>query len=243
MGIHSTLAPTATPQKSRSLALKLHWSPRSPFVRKVMIVLNETGQVDDVDYIRTIVTATTAPNPDLLLDNPLCQIPTLMLDDGSTLYDSAVICEFFDERAVRAGLFPPSGPMRFKQLRWQSIGDGLSRLLQVYRNEALREEGGNAVWISAYRTKIQACLQRIEAEVLDLEDTPFGIGHIALICGLGQLDFRFGHTGWQARFPKAAAWYQAMCGRPSVVATEVDDDSMATVGSSPFAQAKVPLEW
>jgi len=70
--------------------MKLHWSPRSPFVRKVMIAAHETGLVNRLTCVRTVV-AMTAPNTNLLCDNPLSKIPTLVLDDGSPLYDSVVI--------------------------------------------------------------------------------------------------------------------------------------------------------
>jgi len=34
--------------------MKLHWSPRSLFVRKVMIVAHERGLVDRLDCVRTV---------------------------------------------------------------------------------------------------------------------------------------------------------------------------------------------
>src|ERR1700679_1402998 len=71
-------------------SMKLHWSPRSPFVRKVMVALHETGLVDRVHTVRTVV-AVTQPNAVLQRDNPLSKIPTLVLDDGSALFDSRVI--------------------------------------------------------------------------------------------------------------------------------------------------------
>jgi glutathione S-transferase len=77
------------------MAMKLHWSPRSPFVRKVMIAAHETGQLEQLSCTRTVV-AMTQPNADLLPDNPLSKIPTLVLEDGSPLYDSLVICEYLD---------------------------------------------------------------------------------------------------------------------------------------------------
>src|ERR1700757_378079 len=89
-----------------SMRMKLHWSPRSPFVRKVMVVAHETGLMDRLDCVRTLAAMPTA-NATLLPDNPLSKIPTLVLDDGSSLYDSAVICEFLDSLHAGARLFPP----------------------------------------------------------------------------------------------------------------------------------------
>ena len=72
--------------------MKLHWSPRSPFVRKVMIVAHETGLNERISRVSTVA-AMTAPHAGLMQDNPLSKIPTLVLDDGTALYDSPVLCE------------------------------------------------------------------------------------------------------------------------------------------------------
>ena len=77
------------------MTVKLHWSPRSPFVRKVMIAAHELGVADRLETVRTVV-AMSEPNLELLADNPLGKIPTLVLDDGTALYDSLTICEYLD---------------------------------------------------------------------------------------------------------------------------------------------------
>ena len=41
--------------------MKLLWSSRSPFVRKVMLVAHEKGLADRIEQVRTIV-APTKPN-------------------------------------------------------------------------------------------------------------------------------------------------------------------------------------
>ncbi len=87
--------------------MKLHWSPRSPFVRKVMIVAHERGVADRITCVRTVA-ETTKPHAELMKDNPLSKIPTLVLDDGMVLYDSAVICEYLDSLDGAPKLFPQS---------------------------------------------------------------------------------------------------------------------------------------
>ena len=85
--------------------MKLHWSPRSPFVRKVMIVAHDIGVAGRIECVRTVA-AMMKPHPDLMIDNPLSKIPTLVLDDGTVLYDSAVICEYLDHLHDGPKLFP-----------------------------------------------------------------------------------------------------------------------------------------
>ena len=65
--------------------MKLHWSPRSPFVRKVMIVAHERGVADRITCVRTVA-ATTKPHAELMKDNPLSKIPALVLDGGAVIF-------------------------------------------------------------------------------------------------------------------------------------------------------------
>src|SRR6476620_10929557 len=136
--------------------MKLHWSPRSPFVRKVMVVAHETGLVDRLTCVRTVV-AMKAPNAALLPDNPLSKIPTLVLDDGSPLYDSKVICEYLDTLHERIKLFPVEGPARWTALRRQALGDGFLDFLLLWRHERERSPPSQ-ILLDAFAAKYQATL-------------------------------------------------------------------------------------
>jgi glutathione S-transferase len=191
-----------------------------------MIVLHETGLLDRVSCVRTVVAMAAEPNADLLPDNPLAKIPTLVLDDGRTLFDSRVIAEYLDTLHDGPKLFPNDPDRRFVQLRWMSLGDGLTDVLLLWRNERIRPQGTHyPILLSAYETKTRASFATFEREAEALSRTPFGIGHVSIVCMLGQMDFRFGDSNWRAAHPKLAAWYEAMRKRPSVAATEVKDDS------------------
>ena len=54
--------------------MKLHWSPRSPYVRKVMIVAHELGLADRLKTVRTVVGG-TKPHLELMRENPLGKFP------------------------------------------------------------------------------------------------------------------------------------------------------------------------
>ena len=100
--------------------MKLHWSPRSPFVRKVMVVAHELGLTDRITCVRTVA-AMTRPHAELMRDNPLSKIPTLVLDDGTVIYNSPVICEYLDTLHSKAKLFPANprnASLRFAARRW-----------------------------------------------------------------------------------------------------------------------------
>src|SRR3954449_13055856 len=102
----------------------LHWSPRSPFVRKVMIAAHELGLSERIETVRTVVAA-SQPNTELMKDNPQSRLPTLRLADGTAIYDSPVICEYFDMLAGGGKLFPQAFPERLVALRRPTLRGGM----------------------------------------------------------------------------------------------------------------------
>jgi glutathione S-transferase len=202
--------------------MKLHWSPRSPFVRKVVILLHETGLKEQVEYVRSVAAIAT-PNPALMLDNPLSQIPALVLDSGHALYDSPVICEYLDALHQGAPFFPPAGPARWLALQRQALADGMLAILLLWRQERMKAATQQLPeWLAAFEVKISASLDRLEAGAAAL-DAGFDIGHVTIGCMLSYLDYRFADIDWRASRPLLAAWHRQFCSRPSVLATAPDD--------------------
>lgn len=197
--------------------LKLHWSPKSPYVRKVMVCVHELGLTDQIENIRSVA-AMLKPNPALMQDNPLSKIPTLLLDDGSTLMDSAVICEYLNERAG-GSLFPAGGPAKWQALRWHALGNGLLDALILWRNEREREQALPAL-LEAFEHKTRATLALLDKEAPAIAAAPLTIGSVTLACALGYLDYRFESLGWRAQAPALATWFDSWRQRPSFVATE-----------------------
>jgi glutathione S-transferase len=203
--------------------MKLHWSPRSPFVRKVMIAAHELGLVDRMTCVRTVV-ATTRPHAPLMEENPLSKIPTLVLDDGTVLYDSRVVCEYLDTLHAGPRHIPADGKARLVALRRQALGDGFLDFLLLLRNERERAHPSE-VHVASFTTKKQAALRSLEREADELAASPFTIGHISVGCALWYLDFRFADEDWRADHPRIARWHRDFSARPSVRATEPVDDS------------------
>ena len=203
--------------------MKLHWSPRSPFVRKVMIVLHETGLDSTVERIRSVA-AMAVPNPAIMAANPLSQIPALVLADGVALYDSPVICEYLDTLHDGARFFPPAGAARWLALRRQALGDGMMAILLLWRQERMKTEAQQLpAWLAAFQVKIDAGLAALEAEAPALAQDGFDIGHVSIGCLLSYLDYRFADLPWRASCPALATWHTAFERRPSARATLPDD--------------------
>jgi glutathione S-transferase len=197
--------------------MKLHWSPRSPYVRKVMMLAHETGQVGKLNLVRSVV-ATARPHELLMRDNPLSKIPTLVLDDGTVLFDSVVICEYLNDLAGAA--FFPSGAGKWPALRWHALGQGVLDLSILWRNEREREGAMRSeALIAAFVCKMNAALHRLNDEADALQAAPFAIGHVAVACALGYLDFRFDSIAWRLSAPRLARWFSTVENRDSYRAT------------------------
>jgi len=201
----------------------LHWSPRSPFVRKVMIAAHEMGLSERISLVRTVVASTT-PNLELMARNPQSRLPTMELSDGTVLYDSRVICEYLDSLHGGTKLFP-AAPQRWTALRWQALGDGMLDTLATWRSEQLRPaERQSATHRDVWRLKTHKSVDQLEDEAAALAAAPLSIGHIAVGAALGYIDFRFPEIEWRRDHSRIAAWYETFVKRPSVVANEPVDD-------------------
>lgn len=209
------------------LSMTLHWSPRSPFVRKVMIVLHETALLDHVTCVRNVV-GMTQPNEQVMQDNPLNKIPILVLGDGRKLYDSRVICEFLDDLHDGPRLIPGDRPAYFQAMTWQALGDGFTELLLLWRNwymdRGLPHDCAEDPYLATFTLKAQRVLAALEEQADALAASPFGVGHIAIGCALGQFDFRWSFITWRVAHPRLARWFDSFQQRPSVSATQVRDD-------------------
>ncbi len=212
--------------------MRLHWSPRSPFVRKIMVAAHETGLAGRLELVRTVVSA-AVPNLELLSENPLGKLPTLELAGELSLFDSPVIAEYFASLAPAAGLLPPLGPARLAALRHQALGDGLLDMMLLWLDERRRApEQRSTALLDAFAVKFRAVVDRLDIEVPALRSRPFDIGHISIGCGLSYVGFRFPDLTWQEARPTLAAWLEDFHNRPSVLAVPVIDDLNAPIQPS-----------
>ncbi|HYZ23150.1 MAG TPA: glutathione S-transferase family protein [Rhodopila sp.] len=202
----------------------LHWSPRSPYVRKVMIAAHEMGLQDRIRTVRTVAGGTT-PHLELMKINPLGKIPTLELADGTVIYDSPVIIEYLDTLHTGPKLYPSAWPERLTALRRHALGQGmldsaLPLLGEGFRPAERQSEPHKELW----RAKLRACVDALEQEADALGGSGFTVGHLAVGVALGYLDFRFGEMRWREGHPRLATWHERFNSRPSVQANPPVDD-------------------
>ena len=197
--------------------MKLRHTPRSPFVRKVLVLAHEHGLVDRIELVPTSLSPVQG-NDTLALENPLMKVPSLVTDDGEVLFDSPVICEYLDGMATGRKLFPAAGPARWAALRQQALGDGITDAVVLCAYETARPEDKRWTgWTEGQMRKAHQGLAAIEREDLS---GPRTIGHIAIGCMLGYLDLRFPDDGWRQRHAQLARWYQDFAELPGMKATQ-----------------------
>ncbi|MFD1913195.1 glutathione S-transferase [Halodurantibacterium flavum] len=201
--------------------MKLYHSATSPFARKVVVVLMETGQAGAVTLVPGSGTPVD-PGNQPLAHNPLGKIPTLVRDDGPALYDSRVICRYLDARAGRR--LYPEGAREWDALVLESTADGMmdAALLMVYETRVRPEEARLPAWVEGQWTKIARALDTLEARWISHLNGPLDIGQIAVACALGYLDLRHGERGWRTGRPALAEWFATFSQRPSMTATRAD---------------------
>jgi glutathione S-transferase len=196
--------------------MKLYYSPTSPYVRKVNVCAIE---LDLIDELERIVTNPWENDADLLTDNPLSKVPTLITDDGMVLYDSPVICEFLDTLVGGNGLIPAEGADRWVALRLQALGDGILDAAVLRFLERKRPQAQQSTdWDSIQRNAVQRALNYLQSEVNSWEDK-VTIGQIAIGCALGYLDFRFAEDNWRQEYPDLAGWFAQFAERNSMRTT------------------------
>ena len=207
--------------------MKLRYSPTSPYARKLLVCALERGLDERIERVPTDI---GDPNSGLAAQNPLGKVPALVLDDGTVLYDSPVICEYLDSLHGGEPLIPPSGAARWTAKRREALADGIldAAVLRMIETRRRPEELRWPAWDELQGAKMRRGLDALEAEAAagglegGLEgglDGGLDLGTIAIGCMLGYLDLRFAAEDWRPGHPALAAWYEAFTERPSMQAT------------------------
>ncbi len=201
--------------------MKLFFNPASPFVRKVLVVASETGLADRV-ISEPVALTPVKPNDGVIEQNPLGKIPALVLDDGSTLYDSRVICEYLNSLGM-TDLYG-KGDSRWKALRLEATADGICDAAIIVRYETfVRPEPLRWVeWIDGQKNKFRRALGSLETEVSGF-GSRFDIGTISVAIALDYVDFRYPEEAWRDHFPALALWHEDFTQRPSFKNTKPHD--------------------
>ena len=198
--------------------MKLYTNPASPFARKVRIIVQELSLTKVVEEINV-------PREGLgdafRRINPLGKIPVLALNDGSTIFDSPVICEYLND--LGGGKFFPGRSLlrensgHWRALTLQALGDGICDAAVARNYELLRpKELQSEAVIAKHMNAVATALDVLERAKFGAKTT---IGEITVACALGYLDFRIPELAWREARPNLRDWYEKFAQYPAMKAT------------------------
>jgi len=205
--------------------MKLLYSKTSPYSRKVRMVIHEKG------LQQTITSVTCNPFEEvaeLEAANPLGKVPTLILDDGTSLYDSPVICAYLDTLSPDR-LIPESGSdsngQRWSFLCWEALADGMTdaayNIVMERRRPPTQQ---SAEWLGRWAADIERALQQMEVRIGEI-GRDVTLAHLAAGAAIGYLDLRMPEILYEAACPQSAAyprllqWYESFRLHPSMQST------------------------
>ena len=201
--------------------MKLVFAQPSPFVRKVLVLLEQAGQTDAVEMVDGFGSP-VAPSENAIAANPVGKIPCLVLDDGSSIYDSRVITRYLDKK-FNLSMYP-GGDAEFKTLTLEAHADAIldACILCVYEVRCRDEAIHSADWLTAQRGKVNRGLDALEQNWISHLKGTIDIGHIGVGCVLGYLDFRSemgGWGNWREGRPQLTSWGEEFLQRPVMKST------------------------
>jgi len=196
---------------------KLISATPSPYARKVRIALAEKGVpfelVTEVPWDRT----TSTPKY-----NPLENLPVLLLDDGSAVYESDYILEWLEVRHPKPPLLPADPEARLAARKLEVLCDGVCDAVVLTFFERMRKEGGSPEWLARQRRKIEGGVREM-AHLVGARSFAVGggftLGDIAVGTAMGYLRVRFAEFDWMRLYPDLDAYCRRLDERPSFAAS------------------------
>ncbi|MCD2514781.1 glutathione S-transferase N-terminal domain-containing protein [Massilia sp. G4R7] len=195
--------------------MKLIGSLTSPYVRKVRVVMAEKKLDFSLALENVWVPETTIQEV-----NPLGKIPCLVMEDGSTLYDSRVIAEYLDTISPVCKLLPPNGRDRTEVKVWEALADGVldaAILVFLERRERTPEQQSQK-WIDRQMNKVHAGLREMSSRLGESSycmGIHYSLADVAVGCALGWLAFRFPDIDWRGDYPNLARLFDKLSERAS----------------------------
>jgi glutathione S-transferase len=192
--------------------MRLYLSTGSPFVRKCRVVIREKGLLPKVEEVA--IDFPYKSDPGHLAANPIGQVPALVADDGTTFFDSTLICAYLDSQSGAPRLLPPEGPDHWRVRRLETIGDGMMEMTVKQVLESRRPENEqSALWKGYWMAGLERAIEAAEANAPD--PSSFDLGSITLAIAATYLDFRLPSLDWRAGRPKLHALRDALEERES----------------------------
>ena len=188
---------------SHTPMLKLISATPSPYARKVRIALAEKGLPFELLTEAPWDSTTSTPRY-----NPLEKLPVLLLDDGSSVYESSFILQYLELKYPQHPLLPPDVDGILDARRFEVLCDGICDAIVLTFFERLRKDAASSQWVARQRRKIDGGVKeiaRLAGHRTWMVADGFSLGDIATGTMLGYMSLRFAEMPWRTQYPNLAA--------------------------------------
>ena len=191
---------------------KLISATPSPYARKVRVALAE--KMLPFELLTEVPWDHTTATPKY---NPLEKLPVLILEDGSSVYESSFILQYLEWKFPKTPLLPADVDGKIAARRLEVLCDGVCDAVVLTFFERMRDRQ-SVEWLTRQRRKINGGVRemaRLVGTKTFAVGDGFGLGDIAVGTALGYLAVRFPEFDWQSEYPDLAAFSKRMEARPS----------------------------
>jgi glutathione S-transferase len=198
--------------------MKLIASFASPYARKVRIALAEKRI--ECDFVEE---SPWAAKTKVSIYNRLGKVPVLVLDDGTTLFDSRVMVEYLDTVSPVSRLIPEPNRQRIAVKRWEALADGIcdaASAIVLENKRSVRQQ--NKDWLERQRRKIDLGLKQLASELGErtwCNGEAYSLADIATGCEVGYLDLRHAEIDWRTAHPNLGKHAEKLAKRSSFANT------------------------
>jgi len=190
--------------------MKLLYTKRSPYARKAKVIALEKNI--PLEYVDENL---QKKSPQLLDANPLGKVPTLILDDGSTVFDSPVICQYLDGLSDKAVMIPREANEQIDVLKWEAFADDLmSAAINLYMEKARHPNDFHKDFTATLENNIKSAYGYIEKNLPKLKK--FNLASVAVASAIGYIHFRLPHLKTHGA---VLQWFEEISRRPSMAQT------------------------
>ncbi len=190
--------------------MKLLYTKRSPYARKVRVIALEKNIPLD------LLDEDLQKKSQRLLDaNPLGKVPTLVLDNGATIFDSPVICQYLDSLSDKVVMVPREAVQRIEVLKWEAFADDLmTAAINLYMEKVRHPQDFHKDFCAAQEKNVLSAYGYIEKNLPKLKS--FNLAPIAVASAIGYVHFRLPHLKVQGSLSQ---WFEEISKRPSMAQT------------------------
>ena len=192
----------------------LYYAQRSPYARKVRIILAEKNLAyhsQEVDLAQR--------SPEFYQLSPLGKVPVFVDEDGTTIWDSTLIGEYLDEVYPKPSFYPAS--IKLECRKWEEIGDAIADQAVALWMEKRKDEQAsvtNSLRLQAIIDRLLGVCEQKLAQSAYLMGETWTIVDIAVLSSLGYLSLRMGED-WHGQYPLLSQWFKKLHEKESIQIT------------------------